>query len=137
MREGKVRAAVVLPAGFGDGAAAALFRSGAGKPEIVVHYDPSQSMTLALVNGLLAQHVMQAVSSAIATPATGRKLMADLRSDVGKNKGLDAGTRANLLALFDSVDRVQAAEPGTATGAGGAPRKRRGCRCPTSPLNAR
>jgi ABC-2 type transport system permease protein len=112
VREGKARAAVVLPAGFGDGAAAALFRSGPDKPEIVVHYDPSQSMALALVNGLLAQYVMQAVSSAIATPATGRKLIADLRSDVRKNKDLDAGTRANLLMLFDSVDRVQSAEPG-------------------------
>ncbi len=121
VREGKARAAVVLPAGFGDGAAAALFRSGPDKPEIVVHYDPSQSMTLALVNGLLAQHVMQAVGSAIATPATGRKLMADLRSGVGRNKDLDAGTRANLLTLFDSVDRVQSAEPGTATGAGANP----------------
>jgi linearmycin/streptolysin S transport system permease protein len=61
VRNGKLRAAIVLPAGFGDAATRALFRPGA-KPEITVHADPSQSMALALVKGLLTQHVMQAVT---------------------------------------------------------------------------
>src|ERR1043165_7597812 len=37
VREGKVRAAAVLPKGFGDAAPRALFVPNAKKPEIVVH----------------------------------------------------------------------------------------------------
>ena len=59
VREGKARAAAVIPAGFGEQAP----RSQATKkPEIVLHYDPSQATTLAMVRGLLVQHVMGRVS---------------------------------------------------------------------------
>lgn len=64
VREGKVRAAAVIPGGFGGAAPAAMFRPGAKKPEIVVHYDPSQAVALALVRGLLTEHVMAGVSRA-------------------------------------------------------------------------
>jgi ABC-2 type transport system permease protein len=60
VRAGKLRAAIVLPAGFGDAAPRALLRAGE-KPAITVQVDPSQSVTLALVKGLLAQHVMQSI----------------------------------------------------------------------------
>jgi ABC-2 type transport system permease protein len=56
VREGKVRAAAVLPAGFGEAAPRAFFRPDAVKPAVVVHYDPSQSMAMPLVQGLLARH---------------------------------------------------------------------------------
>ncbi len=74
VREGQVRAAAVIPAGFGAAAPRALFRPGAKKPEIVVHYDPSQATALPLVRGLLAEHVMSGVGQAVfgaqgATPA--------------------------------------------------------------------
>jgi ABC-2 type transport system permease protein len=61
VKQGKVRASIVLPKDFGDQAARALFRPGA-KPAIAVFYDPSQAMTLAVVRGLLTQHVMEPVS---------------------------------------------------------------------------
>jgi ABC-2 type transport system permease protein len=61
VRNGKLRAAIVLPAGFGEAAARALLGAGA-KPEVAVHVDPSQSMTMALVRGLLAQHIVEAVA---------------------------------------------------------------------------
>jgi ABC-2 type transport system permease protein len=64
VRTGKVRAAAVLPAGFGEAAPRAMFSPSSKKPEIVVHFDPSQAMTLALVKGLLAEHVMKAVGRA-------------------------------------------------------------------------
>jgi len=63
VRTGKVRAAVVLPKGFGDEAARALFRPG-NKPAVTVYFDPSQAMTLAVVRGLLTQRVVEAVSAA-------------------------------------------------------------------------
>ncbi len=67
VQAGKQRAAVVLPAGFGAQTAMALF-GGGQKPEIVLHHDPSQSMVLPLVRGLLAQHVMQQVNN-VGAPA--------------------------------------------------------------------
>jgi len=63
-REGKVRAAVVLPPGFGEQARRAL--AGAGdKPVVAVHYDPSQATAMTLVRGLLSQHVMKALGDSL------------------------------------------------------------------------
>ncbi len=62
VRAGKIRAAVVLPKGFGEAAPRALFRPNLPRPEIEIHVDPSQNVTMALVNGLLAQHVMEQVT---------------------------------------------------------------------------
>lgn len=63
-REGKVRAAVVLPPGFGEQARNALL-AGAAKPAVAVHYDPSQATAMTLVHGLLAQHVMEALGDSV------------------------------------------------------------------------
>jgi ABC-2 type transport system permease protein len=108
VREGKVCAAAVIPAGFGDAAPRAMFQPGAKKPEIVLHYDPSQAMTLAMVRGLLAQHVMTAVSKSAFSPQSGLKMIADMRNDVEKSGTIDPGERRDLLTLFDSIERLQA-----------------------------
>jgi ABC-2 type transport system permease protein len=106
VRRGKVRAAIVFPAGFGDGAARSLFRPNAGKPEIAVHYDPSQSITLSVIRGLLTQHVMKAVSES-AFSGAGLPATAQARDDVQKSATLGDEERRNLLSLLDSVERVQ------------------------------
>lgn len=72
--KGKLNAAVVIPQGFGEAAGAALFGAKA-KPEIAVYYDPSQSAVLAMVKGMLTQHVMQNVSAEMFSGAGGQKLM--------------------------------------------------------------
>ena len=64
VREGKSRAAVVIPAGFGEAAPKAMLARDAHKPQIGVHFDPSQAMAVQVVRGLLAEHVMQGVSRA-------------------------------------------------------------------------
>jgi ABC-2 type transport system permease protein len=61
--EGRQRVAIVLPAGLGEAAPRALFGAGA-RPEIALHYDPSQAMALPVVKGLLAQHLMAQVGQA-------------------------------------------------------------------------
>jgi len=107
VRTGKVRAAIVIPSGFGDAAPRSMFRPNVLKPEIAVHYDPSQATTLLLVEGLLAEHVMKAVSSAAFSPQTGLPLIASAREDVKKSQTIAEDQRRNLLDFFDSVDRVQ------------------------------
>ena len=99
VREGKVRAAAVIPAGFGEDAPKVMFRPNAKKPEIAVLYDPSQAMALALVKGLLAEHVMKQVSRAAFTPDTGRKAIESIPN-------LDARLRRDLLALFETTAKV-------------------------------
>jgi ABC-2 type transport system permease protein len=69
-RQGKVRAAIVLPAGFGAKAPAALM-GGGEKPTIAVHYDPSQATALPMVRGLLTQHVMKAIGESMGGPSGG------------------------------------------------------------------
>ena len=119
VREGKVRAAIIVPAGFGEAAPRALF-TGGSKPEIAVHYDPSQAMVLAMVKGLLTEHVMKAVSAAAMGPQ-GLPMVTDARRAVADSTTLDPGERRDLLAMFESIERVQARQPAqvASTGEGG------------------
>ena len=118
VKAGKLRAAVTLPVGFGERAARALF-GGADKPEIVLNYDPSQSMVLPLVRGLLAQHVMEHVSQSVMSGAS--PLLKDMREQVLQNKQLPAERRDELVTMFDSIARVQSrATPGAAAASGAA-----------------
>jgi len=111
VREGKLRAAAVIPAGFGDAAPKALFSSRTAKPEIVVHYDPSQAMALPLVKGLLTEHVMKGVSRAAFNADTGLKTIRDVRGDVERS-AMAPDERRDLLSLFDSIERLQTREGG-------------------------
>jgi ABC-type multidrug transport system permease subunit len=116
VRAGKLRASVTLPAGFGAQAARALF-GGIGKPEIVLNYDPSQSMALPLVRGLLAQHVMEQIGPS-AFSASG-PTMGDMREQVARNTQLPAERRTELLTMIDSIARVQSrATPGAMAASG-------------------
>jgi ABC-2 type transport system permease protein len=61
VKSGKLRAAIVFPAGFETAATGALV--GLGKmPDVNLFYDPSQSMVRPMVAGLLTQHIMQRIS---------------------------------------------------------------------------
>ncbi|HMD28094.1 MAG TPA: ABC transporter permease [Steroidobacteraceae bacterium] len=61
VKTGKLRAAVVIPAGFGAAAPAALLGR-AEKPSIKLFYDPSQSVVRSVLAGIVTQHVMQEVT---------------------------------------------------------------------------
>jgi ABC-2 type transport system permease protein len=58
---GKLRAAVVIPPGFGASAPAALLGR-ADKPAVKLFYDPSQSIVRSVFAGIITQHVMQEVT---------------------------------------------------------------------------
>jgi ABC-2 type transport system permease protein len=88
--QGQQRAAIVLPAGLGNAAPGALFGVHA-RPEITLHYDPSQAMVLPIVKGLLAQHLMAQVGQAtpgaagLNLPFTTRDIAATGRSGANYN----------------------------------------------------
>lgn len=68
VRKGRVAVAIVIPAGFGAAAQDALFGPVA-KPEVPFLYDPSHTAERAMVEGLLTQHAMQAVSRHAFSPS--------------------------------------------------------------------
>jgi len=105
VRSGKRKAAIVLPAGFGDAAGNALFGA-AAKPEIGLLYDPSQPAVLSMVKGMLTQQVMQVVSSQMFNGAGGRELNErNLRALAARPQ--DAETAA-LRTVLESVIKYQA-----------------------------
>jgi ABC-2 type transport system permease protein len=128
VRLGNVRAAIIVPAGFGEQASRALLR-GTERPVIAIHYDPSQAMALAVVRGLLAQHVMQTVAATtfggFSDPAMSLKLLGEARADVLKSERMSPAERSDLVAMLDSVQRIQQRQldpaPAAGTRAGSAP----------------
>jgi ABC-2 type transport system permease protein len=118
VKAGKLRAAITLPRGFGAQAGRALF-GGAEKPEVVLSYDPSQAMVLPLVKGLLAQHVMEPVMQSLMQG--GSPVVSNLREQVMQNPELAPGRRADLLKLFESIERVQPAAAASAASGAASP----------------
>lgn len=104
VRKGKLNAAIVIPAGFGDAAGNAMFGPQA-KPAINIYYDPSQNMVLAMVKGLLTQQVMQTVSSEVFSGASGTKTIDQALAQL-EQKPDDPGI-ADLRQLLQSVKQFQ------------------------------
>jgi ABC-2 type transport system permease protein len=102
---GKRKAAIVIPAGFGEAAGHALFGAGT-KPEIGLLYDPSQPAVLSMVKGMLTQQVMQVVSAEMFGGAGGREVTErSLRALEARPQ--DANTVA-LRGMLESVIKYQA-----------------------------
>lgn len=76
VKSGKTSVAVIVPAGFGAAAGRAFFNL-APQPLLVILYDPSHTTELAMVNGILTQHVMQVVSAQMFGGAEGRALITE------------------------------------------------------------
>ncbi|MBB1629338.1 ABC transporter permease [Cupriavidus sp. UME77] len=129
VRQGKVQVAVTLPGGFGEAAPRALFGA-RPKPVLTLRYDPSQALALAVVRGVLTQHVMESVSQAAmgSGPDAARPLGA-LRGAMAANPDLPAAYRQDVLAMADSIERVQRAQAARAASgpdAAGVPSMRMG-----------
>jgi ABC-2 type transport system permease protein len=74
IRKGKLAVAIVLPTGFGEAAAKAFFNA-KDKPDLPLYFDPSQATVLAMVKGILTQHVMQSVSAEMFGGASGSTMV--------------------------------------------------------------
>ena len=108
--KGSQKAAIVIPAGFGDAAGAALFGAGQ-KPAIDVLYDPSQQAVLAMVKGMLTQQVMQVVSAEMFGGKTGQaftdKSMKELEQGAAPDPD-NAALKDMLVSVKKFQDRPQA-----------------------------
>jgi ABC-2 type transport system permease protein len=104
VRKGTVTVAVVIPKGFGDAAGPAFFGQDA-KPQLDLVYDPSHGMEMAMVRGILTQHVMAAVSGQIFGGASGRALVDRTLADLPKS-GLPDDQQRALHDLLASVQTL-------------------------------
>ena len=98
VRKGKVRAAVVLPPGFGEAAGRAFLRS-AERPRVPVLYDPSQAASLSMVQGLLTQQVFTAVTGELFGGDGGTRLIDESLASLDAG-GTDPATTADLRELL-------------------------------------
>lgn len=98
VRRGKIRAAVVLPAGFGDQAGRSLLRAGE-KPRVDVLHDPSQPYTLPMVQGLLTQQVFNAVTRELFGGDGGQRLIDEAIADLDR-QGAVPGVTEDLRELL-------------------------------------
>ncbi len=107
--KGKQKVAIVIPAGFGEAAGAALFGAGA-KPQIGLLYDPSQAAVLSMVKGMLTQHVMQVVSGEMFSGESGKDLTSKTVAALeGRGDAESVALREMLGSVSKYHQRPQAA----------------------------
>ncbi|MCC7198561.1 MAG: ABC transporter permease [Gammaproteobacteria bacterium] len=120
VQKGKVRAAIVLNPGFGA-AAGKAFLGAAPKPRVPVLYDPSQTATLAMVQGLLTQQVFAAVSGDLFSGEGGAKMIDESLASLD-SQGLSASASTDLRELLTrarSLNQRNRADAAAGAGASG------------------
>lgn len=109
VQSGRLPVAVIVPAGFGQAAGDALFGTGA-KPDLQLLYDPSRSMELAMVRGIMAGLVMQAVSKEMFGGTQGRAFIERTLPGVDSIPGVDAARRGALRRMLQGVQGYYAVD---------------------------
>jgi len=122
VRKGDQKVAIVLPAGFGEAAGAALF-GGGRKPSIPLLYDPSQPAVLAMVKGMLTQQVMSVVSAEMFGGKMGQAMTERSLHQLDEQARTDPDSKV-LRDLLASVQKYQSLPKKTdaQAGEGGAAR---------------
>jgi ABC-2 type transport system permease protein len=110
VRSGKLRAAIILPKGFGEAATRALFGR-ADKPAIQLLYDPSQSFVRPIIEGLVTQYVMQRVTQALFSANGSTEIVDESIARVRNNAELPSARREDLISLLEAVRRYQQRPP--------------------------
>jgi ABC-2 type transport system permease protein len=123
VKRGRTVVAVLITKGFGDAAGRAFF-SGGEKPPLDLLYDPSHAMELAMVRGVMTEHVMQAVSREMFGGQQGRVLIDEILPQVERSTMNDDQKRL-LVDMLGSVQKFYGQ-----TAAGGTPAAPRGISMP-------
>jgi ABC-2 type transport system permease protein len=126
VKEGATAVAVIIPTGFGDASGQALFGNGE-KPVLTLLHDPSKSTELAMVRGVMTQHVMEAVSQEMFGGDQGRQLIDKTLPQIQSSTTMAADQKKLLVDMLGSVQKFYKDQP-----AGGAqdPPRRRGLTMP-------
>ena len=125
VKNGKTAVAVVIPKGFGEAAGSAFFGDGE-KPALGFLYDPSRNVELAMVRGILTQHVMEAVSAEMFGGQQGRQQVEKALPLIQGSSSMPADQKRALVEMLGSVQRFYNQQPS----GGGAPTERRGITMP-------
>jgi ABC-2 type transport system permease protein len=127
VRRGTATVAIVVPAGFGDAAGKAFFR-GTGKPQLNFLYDPSHAMELAMVRGVMTQHVMEAVSRDVFSGQGSQSVIDDTlkQLDAASSTPMPEEEKASLRDMLKSIRKFNSLNAGTP----GAPASRGGLSMP-------
>ena len=125
VKRGRTSVAIVIPQGFGDASAKAFFGNGE-KPALGILFDPSHSVEVAMVRGILTQHVMEAVSKEMFGGAQGRATVEQTLPQI-EASAMPADQKRALVDMLKSVQNFYRQPAG---GAAGRPR-RAASRCPT------
>jgi ABC-2 type transport system permease protein len=105
VKAGKAQVAAIIPKGFGDDSAKALFTS-QNRPTVEMLIDPSQAMSSKVVEGLFVQYGMQEITKSAFSTQTGENLLADyvdkLEADVATHPEAD-----DMKALLQALQRLR------------------------------
>jgi ABC-2 type transport system permease protein len=119
VRRGRTSVAVIIPKDFGDQAGQAFF-GGGEKPPLDVLFDPSRNVEVAMVRGILTEHVMQAVSKQMFGGEQGRTLVTQALPQIEASTMPEAQKRA-LLDMLKSVNNFYRQPSGGAQADAGPP----------------
>jgi ABC-2 type transport system permease protein len=112
VKNGKTSVAVVIPKGFGESAGAAFFGDGE-KPALGFLYDPSRNVELAMVRGVLTQHVMEAVSREMFGGQQGRTMVERTLPQIEASTTMPVNDKRLLIEMLGSVQKFYNRPEGT------------------------
>jgi ABC-2 type transport system permease protein len=121
VKKGHTSVAIVIPKGFGDASGQAFFGDGE-KPVLTLLHDPSKSTELAMVRGVMTQHVMEAVSQEMFGGDQGKQLIEKTLPQIQSSSTLRADQKQLLVEMLGSVQKYYREQP--AAGTADAPRRR-------------
>ena len=104
VRAGKTAVAVVIPKGFGEASGQAFFGN-AEKPTLTLLHDPSKTTELAMVRGVMTQHIMEAVSREMFSGDQGRQLVDKTLPQIESSSTMPANQKKLLVEMLGSVQK--------------------------------
>jgi ABC-2 type transport system permease protein len=114
VKKGKTAVAILIPKGFGDAAGQAFFGDGE-KPVLTLLHDPSRTMELAMVSGVMTQHVMEAVSREMFGGDQGRQLVEKALPQIESSASLAPDQKKLLVDMLGSVQKYYREQPAAGT----------------------
>jgi len=105
VKRGRTAVGVIIPKDFGDAAGKAFFGDGA-KPDVNLVFDPSRNTELAMVRGIMTQHIMEAVSREMFGGAMGKQYLEKSLPDIEKSPSIPEAQKHALLQMLRSIQTV-------------------------------